>query len=63
MRIRVVLALAGLAVGFWSDPAALGATAAIGARIFEPTLSADERDGLYAGWKRAVERSRGWSEE
>jgi len=56
-------ALAGLAVGFWSDPAALGATAATGARIFEPTLSADERDGLYAGWKRAVERSRGWSEE
>ncbi|MGI9431504.1 MAG: FGGY-family carbohydrate kinase, partial [Myxococcota bacterium] len=56
-------ALAGLAVGFWSDTAALSEAAAAGARVFEPALSADARDALYAGWKRAVERSRGWSEE
>jgi glycerol kinase len=24
-------------------------------------MSRDERDGLYAGWQRAVERSRGWA--
>jgi glycerol kinase len=29
---------------------------------FEPRMSADRRDALYAGWQRAVERSRGWAE-
>jgi glycerol kinase len=56
-------ALAGLAVGFWPDPGALGTTTDSGARVFEPALSADARDALYAGWKRAVERSRDWSDE
>jgi len=28
---------------------------------FEPAMSAGERDGLLANWRRAVERSRGWS--
>ena len=30
---------------------------------FEPTMSADRREALYARWKRAVERSRGWADE
>lgn len=52
-------ALAGLAVGFWSDLAELEAGG--GARtVFAPALPASERDDLYAGWKRAVERSREW---
>jgi glycerol kinase len=54
-------ALAGLAVGFWSDRHQLDE--ATGRRkIFAPTLGADERDALYAGWKRAVERSRDWAD-
>ena len=56
-------ALAGLAVGFWSDPGALGATAESGVQVFEPSFSVDKRDALYAGWKRAVGRSLGWSED
>ena len=28
---------------------------------FEPRMSADERESLYAGWLRAVERARGWA--
>jgi glycerol kinase len=49
-------------VAFWRDPSEIGASA--GARsVFEPSLSADRRESLCAGWKRAVERSRGWVEE
>jgi glycerol kinase len=53
-------ALAGLAVGFWRDRGALEAATAAGARVFEPRMERDEREALYAGWKRAVERARGW---
>ncbi|MBW2420740.1 MAG: glycerol kinase GlpK [Deltaproteobacteria bacterium] len=55
-------ALAGLSVGFWSDVADL--EAATGRRRrFEPQLAAAERERLYRGWGRAVERSRDWAEE
>jgi glycerol kinase len=55
-------ALAGLAVGFWRDRSELGAATGQGAVRFEPRMSADRREALYAGWLRAVERSRGWVE-
>jgi glycerol kinase len=55
-------ALAGLAVGFWRDPGELEAGAAGEARMFEPELPEAEREALYAGWRRAVERSRGWAQ-
>jgi glycerol kinase len=55
-------ALAGLAVGFWRDVGEIDATAS-GRTTFEPALDADRRDALYAGWQRAVERSRGWVED
>jgi glycerol kinase len=54
-------ALAGLAVGFWKDEAALPGGGGAVTR-FEPRMSADRRDALYAGWLRAVERSRGWAD-
>lgn len=54
-------ALAGLSVGFWSDRAQLD-QATGRRRTFAPELSADRRETLYAGWKRAVERSRDWAE-
>jgi glycerol kinase len=53
-------ALAGLGVGLWRDPAALGAARG-GFTRFEPVLEAGRREELYAGWKRAVERSRNWA--
>jgi glycerol kinase len=52
-------ALAGLGVGFWRDRGEIDASGG-DHRLFEPSLSADRRESLYAGWKRAVERSRGW---
>jgi glycerol kinase len=53
--------LAGLAVGFWKDQSEVTANWALD-REFRPTMTAGERDRLQAGWKRAVERSRGWAD-
>jgi len=54
--------LAGLQVGFWRDRQDLeSASAAV--ETFSPKMSDDQREDLYAGWKRAVERSRDWAEE
>jgi len=53
--------LAGLAVGFWRDPADLAANWAIDRR-FEPAMDPARRERLLRGWRRAVERSLGWAE-
>jgi len=53
--------LAGLAVGLWNDTSQL-AGLWHAAETYEPKMSADQRERLYAGWKRAVERARGWVE-
>ena len=52
-------ALAGLAVGYWSE-AEVAALAGVG-RVFEPRMSADERSTRRARWEQAVERARGWA--
>lgn len=52
--------LAGLAVGFWSDRKEIVENWALGRR-FEPTMEKQQRAALYRDWKRAVERSGGWS--
>jgi glycerol kinase len=51
--------LAGLAVGYWSGLEEIAAQWRVGA-MFEPTMTPAQRDLLYAGWQRAVERARGW---
>jgi len=53
--------LAGLATGFWEDADQL-LSGRQGTRLFEPSMSRERRDELYAGWKRAVERSRSWAQ-
>ncbi|GAH11100.1 unnamed protein product, partial [marine sediment metagenome] len=30
-------------------------------RIFKPHMSEAQRESLYAGWKKAVQRSLGWT--
>lgn len=54
--------LAGLAVGFWRDQREVAEQWAID-RTFEPQMSADQREQLYANWQRAVQRSLRWSQE
>ncbi len=51
--------LAGLAVGFWQDQQEIACNWAVD-RIFEPAMSAGRREELYAGWEKAVARTRGW---
>jgi glycerol kinase len=53
--------LAGLAVGYWSDLDEISGQWQADAE-FAPAMAADQRDALYAGWQRAVERARGWAQ-
>jgi glycerol kinase len=52
--------LAGLGSGFWKSATDLP-TPWAGQKRYEPMMSVDQRDSLYAGWRRAVERSKGWA--
>ena len=52
-------ALAGLAVGFWTEDEA--AELAGADRLFQPGMEQGERDRLFSEWQRAVERSLGWA--
>jgi glycerol kinase len=53
-------ALAGLAVGFWSDPGEIAAIRTV-ERRFEPTVAGGRREAGYDAWRRAVALSRGWA--
>ncbi len=53
---------AGLATGLWSNLDELRANWGVD-QVFEPQWSEDQREQAYAGWKKAVERSRDWVEE
>ncbi|MTH53442.1 glycerol kinase GlpK [Bacillus mangrovi] len=49
--------LAGLAVGFWKDQSEISERWAID-QTFEPDMEEKEREGLYEGWKKAVNAAR-----
>ncbi len=51
--------LAGLAVGYWSGLDEVARQWRVDAE-FTPAMPAEQRDSLYAGWQRAVDRARGW---
>jgi len=51
---------AGLAVRFWTTLDALRSNWKAD-RQWDPAWSADQRETAYAGWKKAVEKSFGWS--
>ena len=50
---------AGLAAGFWRDPAELRANWHE-SRRWEPTWTEDRRAAGYAGWQKAIERTLNW---
>ena len=52
--------LAGLAEGVWSSTDEIAKSWQLDAE-FAPASDRAESDRLYEGWKRAVERSRGWA--
>jgi glycerol kinase len=54
--------LAGLAEGVWSSLDDIDRRWKVGAE-FEPSRSRDEVDASFAGWKKAVARTRRWTED
>ena len=54
--------LAGLAVGFWKSKEEIAKKWAVSEK-YEPALDEDTKERLYKGWKKAVERAKGWEEE
>jgi len=52
-----VAALAGLAVGFWSEPGEIAAVRSVDRR-FLPRAGVAQREADYRAWRHAVERSR-----
>jgi glycerol kinase len=53
--------LAGLATGFWKDQAELVDTFELDRR-YDPAIDQTQRDKLYAGWRKAVERVKDWED-
>jgi glycerol kinase len=53
--------LAGLAVGYWNGLEDVRRNWALD-REFSPRMVATDRERLYAGWRRAVDRSLDWAE-
>lgn len=50
--------LAGIQVGLWTQERITGSLRID--RTFEPEMDSEERNRLYAGWKKAVKRTMGW---
>ncbi len=53
--------LAGLATGFWKDHKQLESQWQVD-RIFEPSMPRGQVESLRAGWTKALERSKRWSD-
>ena len=54
--------LAGLAVGYWKDVKEISAQWKVDRR-FEPSMKDDVRAKLVGGWKKALDRSKGWEDK
>jgi glycerol kinase len=57
-----VALMAGVAAGLWKGSEDIARLWREEAR-FAPALTPTERDRLYAGWRRAVERAREWARD
>ncbi len=53
--------LAGLAVGFWKSKGEIAQNWSM-SKKFRPSMDEEKRNELYIGWKKAVERSKNWTE-
>ncbi len=54
--------LAGLAVGVWESLEDIENNREVD-KVFIPEMSKEERNRLYSGWKKAVERAKNWEEK
>ncbi|HCS11437.1 MAG TPA: glycerol kinase, partial [Clostridiales bacterium] len=53
--------LAGLATGFWKSKGEVIQNWSMN-KMFKPAINDDERNKLYRGWKKAVERAKSWED-
>lgn len=53
--------LAGLATGFWKSKGEIAQKWSLDKK-FKPQITREEREKLYAGWEKAVGRSKNWHE-
>ena len=54
--------LAGLAIGYWREPADIVRNWALDCE-YQPTMPHAQRNARYARWQEAVRRARGWARE
>lgn len=54
--------LAGLAVGFWKNKEEILAKRKT-EKLFKPKMATARREELYSGWKKAVEKAKGWEKQ
>ena len=54
--------LAGLAVGYWNGLEDVTHNWAVD-KVFKPSMDDAQRERLYRGWQRAIERAREWAKE
>lgn len=59
--------LAGSAIKLFgwdlNDPKTLEHVNTQGNRIFKPSITEEDREERWRGWKKAVDRSKGWAED
>lgn len=53
--------LAGLATGFWKSKGEIAQKWSLD-RKFRPEITSEKREILYAGWQKAIDRSKNWQE-
>ena len=58
--IVAMVGSAGLAVGLWESMDEIQHNRVV-EKVFTPEMDMEKRNELYAGWKKAVECSKGWA--
>jgi glycerol kinase len=53
---------AGFAIGVWQNFEELKNVNTTGTKVFQPKISAEEKDKKFARWEKAVEMCRGWAD-
>lgn len=53
--------LAGLATGFWKSKGEIAQKWTLNKK-FKPQITKEQREKLYAGWQKAIERAKNWHE-
>lgn len=54
--------LAGLAVGYWKSKDEIAKSWYV-SETYKPNFCDEERSKLYSGWKKAIERVKGWEDQ